>query len=171
MSIAMPEIKNITDKSTWDAFVTSQKSHTFLHSWAWGELNEKMGDKIWRLGLYDSEKLIAVALLIKVHAKRGNFLFVPHGPIIAAGRVGDSLAPLIDEFKKIGKTEGVNFIRISPLLKKTEQNQKIFKELGFRNSPIHMHAEVTWTLDLAKEEYNIYLFYTPRLIRRAVSTR
>ena len=82
MSNTLLTIYEIKEKQVWEDFVTSQAEHSFLHSWAWGEFNKSMGDKIWRLGVYDENQLIAVALLIKVHAKRGNFLFVPHGPVL-----------------------------------------------------------------------------------------
>ena len=48
-------IKEIQNKNTWDGFVTAQKEHTFLHSWAWGEFNEAMGDNVWRFGFYERE--------------------------------------------------------------------------------------------------------------------
>ena len=72
------KIYEIKEKQVWENFVTSQLNYSFLHSWAWGEFNKNMGDKIWRLGVYEENQLIAAVLLIKVHARRGNFLFVPH---------------------------------------------------------------------------------------------
>lgn len=140
------EIKN---KTEWDKFVFKQKKHSFLHSWAWGELNEHMGDTVWRFAAYNTDKLLAVMLVIKVHAKRGNFLFVPQGPIIAE-QTYEVLKQFTEHLKMLGKAEKVNFIRISPLLKNTQENKNIFNALGFRPAPIYMHAETTWSLDLNK---------------------
>jgi hypothetical protein len=53
---------------------------TFCHSWNWGEFNNLMGDNVWRFGVFDGD-LIAVFQVIKIKARRGSFLFVPHGPI------------------------------------------------------------------------------------------
>lgn len=150
--------------------MTSQGSHTFLHSWNWGAFNKSIGEKVWWLGLYDDDKLIAVSLLIKIHAKRGNFLFVPHGPIVSREMNKEILSTLIKEFKKIAKKERANFIRIGPLLEDTAANRRIFKELGFRNAPIYIHAETVWTLNLEPPEEELLQGMrktTRNLIRRA----
>jgi lipid II:glycine glycyltransferase (peptidoglycan interpeptide bridge formation enzyme) len=133
-----------------------------------------MGDRVWRLGVYDDDKLVAVCLVIKVHAKRGNFLFIPHGPIFVFGEnrtaMSDELSAISSVLKNLARQEKVSFIRISPLLRDTEENKKIFKNLGFRPAPIHMHAETTWTLDLAPSEEELLAGMrktTRNLIRRA----
>ncbi len=148
------EIREIADKKTWEHFVTAQGPHTFLPSWNWGEFNAAMGDAIWRLGIYDGE-LVGVALVIKITAQRGTFLFMPHGPIldsrltISNQRVLEELAQYL---KNLAKKENCSFIRISPILDKTSSNEKLFAALGFRKAPIHMHAELMWMLDVVPSE-------------------
>lgn len=178
------QIYEIKDKKIWDDFVTAQSEHSFLHAFAWGEFNRSMDDKVWRLGVYDlapttaapiasKDKLIAVALVIKVHARRGNFLFIPHGPVFDSNEKNskfDILKLLTQEFKKVAKEEKVNFIRVSPILLDTEENIKIFKKLGYREAPIYMHAENTWVLPLDSDEENLLYGMrknTRNLIRRA----
>ena len=39
-------------------------------------------------------------------------------------------------------------MRVAPVWGRTEENQKLFKELGFLQAPIHAHAELSWLLDL-----------------------
>ena len=73
-------LREITNKEEWDGFLATCVEKTFLQSWNWGEFNIKNGARIWRFGIFENEKLIAVALILKVSAKRGTFLFVPHGP-------------------------------------------------------------------------------------------
>ena len=75
------EIKEITDKAIWENFCLVANEKTFTHSYNWGIFNEKMGDKIWRMGAYDAD-LAAVLLVIKITARRGTYLLVPMGPII-----------------------------------------------------------------------------------------
>lgn len=160
-------IYEITDKKLWDTFITACAPHTFLHSFAWGEFNVTMGEKVWRLGAYNNSALIAACLVMKVHARRGNFLFVPHGPI---GKV-DALPMIAGKIKELASREKVSFIRVSPLLDDTEENRKLFRGLGFRPAPIHMHAETTWTLDLGPSEEEILMGMrktTRNLIRRAI---
>jgi lipid II:glycine glycyltransferase (peptidoglycan interpeptide bridge formation enzyme) len=152
-------IKEITEKNTWEEFLSGCAEKTFLHSWNWGEFQKKEGNKIWRQGVYGSDnKLAAVALVVKIKARRGTFLFIPHGPI-ASGKSKTEESRyfkiLLDGFKKLGKEEKADFIRVAPILERTKENTQIFKSSGFRKAPIHMHPEVTWELDISKPEEEI----------------
>jgi len=149
------EIREITNKEIWENFLAECEEKTFLSSWNWGEFQKIMGNKIWRLGVYDNEQLISMALVIKVKARRGTFLFVPHGPNIKSkikNQKSKILEILLEKLKEITKEEKVSFIRIAPILEKNEENIKIFKKLSFRNAPIHMHPELTWELNINKSE-------------------
>ena len=154
------QIIEITDKFQWENFVHQNKESTFLQSWNWGEFNKNTGEKIWRLGVFDSGELLAVMLVIKVNAKRGSFLFVPQGPILIESRILNFefgiLEKLFDYLKDLGEKEKVGFVRISPILENSEENLEIFKQAGFKNAPIHMmHPELTWILDITKNEDEI----------------
>ena len=59
---------------------------------------------------------------------------------------------LVQKLNQIVEKENCAFIRISPLMLKTAENEKIFKDLEFRKAPIHMHAELVWMLDLMPTE-------------------
>ena len=74
--------REIKDKNTWENFLSKQKEKTFLQSWAWGEFQEKMDNKIWKLGVFDGQDLLLIGLVVGIKAKRGRFLLVQHGPII-----------------------------------------------------------------------------------------
>ncbi|MBW6440923.1 peptidoglycan bridge formation glycyltransferase FemA/FemB family protein [Patescibacteria group bacterium] len=148
-------IKEISDKSIWENFVQSNEKNTFLHSWNWGEFNKNTGEEIWRLGMFNQNELAAVFLVLKIKARRGSFLFIPHGPIFnqKVDNIKQILNDIFQYLKNLGKTEQVGFIRISPLLEKTKENLEIFQKFGFRNAPIHMmHPETTWLLDITKSE-------------------
>lgn len=164
------KISETKDKKIWEGFLENVKEKTFLHSWAWGEFQKAMGERIWRLGIYDNEKLEGVMLVIRVEAKRGRFLFVPHGPIFISDKnrtnsklqITNSkqirnlkfeiLNELTKELKSLAKEEGCSFIRISPIWEDTEENRKVFRELGFRDAPMHVHSELTLVLDISKSE-------------------
>jgi lipid II:glycine glycyltransferase (peptidoglycan interpeptide bridge formation enzyme) len=178
------EIKEIKDKKIWEEFLEKCKEKTFLQSFNWGEFNKIMGNKIWRLGIYEIPNskfqipnLLGVALVIKISAKRGTFLFVPHGPIMKFD-VGSSKLEVLRNFlkklKELAKEEKCDFIRIAPILEKNEENERIFKELGFREAPIHIHPEITWELDISKSEDEILkgMRKTTRyLIRQALKNK
>lgn len=166
------KVKKIEEKSAWENFLLGCEEKTFLDSWNWGDFQKTLGNKIWRLGIFEDNKLISVALVVKIIARRGTFFFIPHGPVIKNGREQFSaeLKILLEEFKEIAKKEKADFIRISPILERNDENIKIFKNLGFRKAPIHMHPELTWELDitLSEEELLKNMRKTTRyLIRQA----
>lgn len=136
-------IRSVQSKEIWDDFILAQPDYTFLNSWAWGSFNEASDSKVWRLGMFEGDVLESVALVILVAARRGRFLFVPHGPI-------SNFPTFVDYLKRLAREERCAFIRISPLLLKTSENEKMFRHAGFRQAPIHMHAETTWILDTTR---------------------
>ena len=73
-------IKEINNKEVWENFLSACAEKTFVNSWDWGEFQKKEGERVWRFGVFDGENQIASASVVKIEAKRGTFLFVPHGP-------------------------------------------------------------------------------------------
>ncbi len=184
------KVRIINEKSIWEDFLLGVEElrssppslrsvcegKTFLSSWNWGEFNRMMGNKIWRLGIYEDNSLVAVALIIKIQAKRGTFLFLPHGPATALAVAGkpnikyEILKTLLEELKKISREGKVSFIRIAPIWERNEENIKVFKDLGFRLAPTHIHPEVTWELDITPPEEDLLMNMrktTRYLIRQA----
>ena len=154
------EVKEINNKEIWENFLSECKEKTFLNSWNWGEFQRKEGNKIWRLGAYDNEQIVGGTLIIKVEARRGTFLFVPHGPSAreqGRGNRKQILEVLLEELKKIVKEEGASFIRVASIWERNEENVRIFREIGFKEAPIHMHPEVTWEMDIKPSEENLLM--------------
>ncbi len=148
------KIADIKSKEEWDAFVTQNDTDSFLHSWNWGEFNRNTGEKIWRFGFYDGGELRALALVIKVKARRGTFLFVPHGPVVARREDREeTLQALKQRLIALGREEKAAFVRISPAFVKDDETLGLFRKAGFRNAPVHMmHPEITWILDISRDE-------------------
>jgi lipid II:glycine glycyltransferase (peptidoglycan interpeptide bridge formation enzyme) len=170
----MFSIKPIQNKTQWEDFILSQNEPPFLQSWHWGEFHQSLDDKIFRLGIFDNEEIVGATLVIKVLARRGAFLFLPYGPIINQNlkikNQNDKsklknnqnlkikiniLKTLTDYLKDLAEKEKCCFVRISPNWKKSEDNIKIFKDLKFRESPIHLKPETTWLLDILPNEEEI----------------
>ncbi len=163
------EIKIVNERTTWDNFFNSVGSPSFHQTWAWGELQKSLGYKILRLGIYDKNDLVGIALTIKIRSKRGNFLFVPHGPLfnIPAIRlsilvhqkdisfVNEGLKTLTDYLKKCALDDGFSFIRIASIFTDNETNREIFAKLNYHKSPIYIHAETMWAVDLSGEEESL----------------
>jgi len=150
-------IKEIDKKEIWENFLSECEEKTFLSSWNWGEFQKAMGNKIWRLGIFENNNLISTALIIKNVARRGTFLLIPHGPNFKSHNQKEKiLKTLLEELKEISKKEGADFIRINPILERNEENNKIFKKLGFVQAPIHAHPEASWKLDLVSSEEELF---------------
>ena len=179
------EIREIKNKSDWENFLLTCTEKTFLQSWNWGEFNKLMGHKIWRLGAYSGDlpaqagKIIGVSLVVKVSARRGTFLFVPHGPAVmedfTVHERKEVLGLFLSQLKNIAKHEKADFIRISPLFIENQENKNIFESLGFKNSPMPASAyEATWKLDLSPAENDLVhkMRKTTRyLIRKAAENK
>ncbi|MCD6550394.1 peptidoglycan bridge formation glycyltransferase FemA/FemB family protein [bacterium] len=147
-------LREITNRYIWEKFLESVEEKTFLQSWYWGEFQKRMGNEIWRVGIYrNKEELIAISLVIKIKAKRGTFLFLPHGPVVFKKEDLEAvLGFLVKELKIIAQDQKCSFIRVSPICERNAKNIKIFEQVGFREAPIHMHPEVTWELDISPSE-------------------
>ena len=170
------EIKEITKKEIWENFLLECIDKTFLNSWNWGEFQKKMGNKIWRLGVLEGDKLVGIALVVKIVAKRGTFLLVQHGPNTKiSNSKHEILKTLLEKLKEIAKEEKASFIRMNPLWENNQENQNILKKLGFREAPMHANAyTATWKLSLipSEEELLMQMRKTTRyLIRQALKNQ
>lgn len=146
-------VEYIGDKEAWEAFLREKAPHSFLQSWNWGETNRETGSKIFRIGIHQGRRLVGVALLIKIAARRGPFILVPHGPIVARGE--DEAArtrALLERIVEIGKEERCAFVRVCPLATDTAENRTLYRSVGFLGAPIHMHPELAWMLNIEKSD-------------------
>ena len=150
------KIKEIKDKDIWEDFLLGCQEKTFLQSWNWGEFQQKMGNKIWRLGVYNNEELVLIVLVVKVIARRGTFLLIQHGILLKTYNLKlktQILEKLLQELEKIGKQEKASFIRVASLLTRDEENNQLFRNLGFLEAPMHANAyEATLKLNLELSE-------------------
>jgi len=149
------EVREVTTKQEWEDFLASCHEKTFLQSWYWGDFHESLGNKVWRFGIFHEGEMIAAALTIKISAKRGSFLLVPHGPVMKDESHDvrlEVLKMLTQKLQKLAKEAKADFIRVSPILKRTQENISLFANLGFRTGPLHYHPESSWKLDVTLSE-------------------
>lgn len=144
-------IREVTDEAVWDGFVSGLKPNTFLHSWAWGQVQKAAGQNVRYVGFYTGDQLVGAALVITVNARRGRHYLVPHGPIF---RTYNELKVYHDDFirylQQSARNDGAVALRIAPLLLDTDHNRTFYRKLKFRPAPLHVHSELTWMLDLDK---------------------
>ena len=169
-------LKPITDKKTWNDFITLDKFpfYSFLWSWEWLDFKEDFWFPTLRFWIYDkNDNLVWLFPLIKTKAKRWTYLFAPHSPLItveswklkveskkshsiSSASYFDVLEKITPQLKEIAQQEWASFIRLNPPVEATYENYQNFKKIWFRNAPIHEHAEDTHLLDLTPSEEELF---------------
>lgn len=169
----MLKIKEIEKKSEWEDFLEEQEFYPLFQSFSWGEVQKKLGFEIERIGIFEGEKLVGVALLVDVIAKRGHYLHVRHGPVFSDFKKSE-FKFFIQYLITRARERGAFFLRLSPLIPKEKLNQNIFQQFKFIKSPIHnMDAQTCWILDITKPEEQLLkeMRKTTRyLIKRGVTS-
>ena len=138
-----------SQKELWNQFVV-QNNGSFLQSYQWGEFQESLGRKIWRL---DGEEWQALA--IKHNLPLGkNYLYCPRGPVVE--RTADSeqrtkltISGFLKEIKKIAGQEKSIFFKIEPDI------DLKFSDFGLAESPRQIQPLKTLILDISKSEEKI----------------
>ncbi len=143
--------EKINDESVWEGFLESHPEANFLHSWYWGGFHERMGHAVERYGFYRNGTLVGVTQGVVEPARRGRHLVIAGGPII---NWADK--PVITVWRETGtaiaKEHSCIFVRVRPQLLNTVETQGLFHKLGLRRAPMHVTADLTRQLDLAKTD-------------------
>lgn len=147
-------VREITDKNVWENFSLRSSPNSLLQSWNWGEFNKALGRRIWRLGVFKDNNLVAIALVIKQPTRLGSYLYCPRGPIFD-WQDPKILDPLIETVKKLASKEGCIFIKIEPPIEESSENQEIFSTRSFKRASTFVQVEDAWLLPLDKPEEQI----------------
>ena len=154
------EFVNIKDKKEW------QYNNQFLQSWLWGNFQQKLGRKIWRLAIRENGKIIVQALIIKNQLPLGfSYLYCPRGPLFQDNYNKEGLELLINKIKYIAIKEKAFFFRIEPLEKidfiflnrkipSIQPNQTTIMDLSLPEDEIlkKMHSKTRYDIHLAKRK-------------------
>jgi peptidoglycan pentaglycine glycine transferase (the first glycine) len=146
-------IRQITSPDIWNSYITDKEYSLHTQSWGYGDFYESIGERVYVFGVYLHDELVGGTLCVTIHARRGNFLYLPYGPIVNDNTY---IKPLIEYLKFFAVEIGLDFIRMSPFIAKNDELEDIFVDLGFHNSPMHILAEHTWMLNLEHTEQNIF---------------
>lgn len=139
------KVNSDLNSEQWNKFVVdSGVDGGFLQSWQWGEFQESLGRKIFRIVAVDGGKIIGVALAVRQNLPLGqNYIYSPRGPL--AGK--DSAAEIIKAISKIAREERSLFVRLDPAW----GDDKVLADSGFKNIG-QVQPKKTLILDLAKSE-------------------
>ena len=141
--------KEITDISVWENFLSAHEEANFLQSWYWGAFHERLYQTISRIGFYRENQLVGVVLAVVEDAKRGRYLTVPGGPIIS-WEERNVIDAFVETIKTLARTHRCVFVRVRPQLTSSDHSKQLFREHGFRDAPMHLHAQLTSELDITK---------------------
>lgn len=126
-------------KEQWNQFIAQNKG-SFLQSYQWGEFQELLKRKIWRIEVQGLKGLI-----IKHDLPLGkNYLYCPRGPVVQEG----DISMFLKEVKSISQQEKSIFFKIEPEI---DLN---LTEFGFKKSlkEIQPSKTVILNIDQSKEE-------------------
>lgn len=150
------DIREATDQSPWDTFLSQQQFRPFLQSWTMGEVYKDTGQEPIRLEVRDRDQIIGICQAIIVDARRGRHLTVPYGPVISDQLSVNSpdhkslITHLIQELQKKAQQYNCSFIRISPFTPKALSS--FLSPLSFSSSPLHLLAEHIWYVPLTEND-------------------
>lgn len=150
-------VKQITEPGDWESFVKAQPFTLFVESCHYGEFYKNLEESYWLIGIYQDDVLVGGSLVVSVHAKRGNFLYLPYGPLLGSTvqEEGGALAAFFSWLADFAKREKYAFIRVSPFSDATNERANTYRHIGFRSAPMHMLAETTWLLDVRTPKEDI----------------
>jgi lipid II:glycine glycyltransferase (peptidoglycan interpeptide bridge formation enzyme) len=148
-------IQEITDRAQWNDFLTRQTRGHLLQSYEWGELQEYLQGRIYRLGALNGERLVGTMLLLAVPVPLAgghlNWLYCSRGPEVE-GLDSPALIPLLECAHKIARQERAVVLRIEPNIADDDPTMDrwhaIYHKLGFRSNPNAIHGRRSWVLDI-----------------------
>ena len=156
----MYEFREIQNEVLWNEFLNeiSSKgfiSHTFFHSYLWGDFYKSNGHDIYRFAIFEGEVIKGVCLGSIINAKRGKYIHFRHGPVFDWGDVV-LVNAFINHVKSFAKSKKVWFIRLSPLIEKsTKQAEKFFKFTDQNTVMYDLEGTNTWVTDLSSGDEEI----------------
>lgn len=150
----MKQINQVKTQAEWERFWSKQEPKLFIQSWDYQKFCQKYGDQAIFLTYQPQETShpIAGSIVIYVHARRGNYFYLPYGPICQANTNKSELLKAITKFltNPTNNLPSANFIKVSPFWDDNKENLSALKKAKFIKSPLHVLAETTWILPLDK---------------------
>lgn len=152
-------IETVTDQQLWEKYLDFFAEANFLQSSAWQNFQRTIGKKTWAIRVYqvksqNIEQTLALALVVAEKAKRAHYLTIAGGPLIywKANNSQEILLVLLEYLKKIAKEQKFCFLRLRPQAPTSQEFLELFRQLGFKQAPMHLTADRTLQLDLSLSE-------------------
>ncbi len=159
------------NREDWNRFIL-ENSGSFLQSWEWGEFQESVGRRVFRLAVPPSsagadlgplrhssseasEAMPAQFIENTIPVIKKKYWYCPKGPTMSRTIRGqefrDRIKDLIDEIKK-NSPPNVIFFRLGPEWEIGQGIEKNLENLGFKKLHYDIEPSQTLILDLNKTE-------------------
>jgi len=155
-------IKEILDSEQWNTFLEQHPRCHYLQSYEWGELYRYRGNRIYRLGAFDNERLVGAMMLVVVPlpipllGKYYHWLYSARGPAIENDNL-DILNALLARVHGIAKTNHAVVYKLEPNV--LEEEDKPWADhlhsAGFQASQLSITGRRNWVLDVRPDEQKI----------------
>ncbi|BCL81855.1 methicillin resistance protein [Ktedonobacteria bacterium brp13] len=150
-------VQEIHDREQWDAFLLRQPHGHFLQSYEWGELHDKLGERIYRLGALEDGQLVGVMMLVvstislPLPKIKPTWLYCGRGPVLARP---DPLIllRLLSYIAGIAQQHHAVMLRVEPNIADDDPDLDIwlavYHKAGFGRNPHSIHGRRSWVLDI-----------------------
>ena len=142
-------------KNKWAEFIAKNAADFgLLQSWEWGDFQESLGRKIFKLAILDDwDNILALVLIIKQPLKLGrSYFYLPRGPVISQSKEEFSILEILfQELEKLAKKEKAIFLRMDPAWPNLSLPPSFVKRGEWRDVG-QVQPKSTLILDLTKAE-------------------
>lgn len=138
------QLQEVTDRQTWDRFVSEHPMGHPMQLWGWGEVKRLNGWKPVRLAYLKNNGIIAAAQMLQWPVPRygKNVSYVPRGPVCARDQMGGLLESLAAEAKQRKSL----YLKVEPAIEDLDLSNSWRRS----NQPILLPE--TYTIDLTRSE-------------------
>jgi peptidoglycan pentaglycine glycine transferase (the first glycine) len=154
------QVREISDRAQWDAFVSQATTGHLMQSYQWGELMLRDGHRILRLGVLEDGQLVAAALVVifTFPYVRAPWFYVLRGPVVDAPD-SPALPVLINALHQAAKREHAVVLKVEPHVDEDGPDAAPWRAAlarqGFKPNPIPTHVRRSWLLDISPAEQKL----------------
>jgi len=142
-------VQFIDNKEVWEQLILANPKANFLQSYNFGQFHSALGKKVFRLGIFAEQSLVAGASIVVEEAKRGKYLAIFGGPLLNWSDL-NQVQFFFDQVKSLAQQEKAVFVRFRPQELESVELETLVKKIGCDQSPMHLTADLTLQLDLTQ---------------------
>ena len=160
-----------TKKEDYLKFLHKFDHQIYVQSPEYGIFNHKMGDDFKLVSYSKGSKILIASLVLIVKAKRGNFAYLPYGPLFSYEADYEDFKIFMQSLAELKKEYNINFIRLSPFYDIGSKLESWFKKYGLIKSQMHMIAEDCYFIDFSEFSNTDSIFKAMRQNHRNLTNK